>query len=211
MARKSTRKSKRKKGDPVDAALALAARQGWRGTTLEDIAAEAGLTIEELGEQYPSKRAIIAAFVDRIDAAMTADLDPELGSEPARDRLFDLIMRRLDALRPHREALAAIARAGRCDACATVAGCCRLRRSLALMLETAALDAPGLRGALRRKALGVVYLGALRSFMRDESEDLARTMAALDKSLDRLDSLAALVVCVARRRRREAEAEGAPA
>ncbi len=211
MARKSAPKSKRKKVDPVDAALALAARQGWRGTTLEDIAAEAGLTLDELREQYASKRAIIAAFVDRIDAAMTADLDPELGAEPARDRRCDLFMRRLGAVRPHREALAAIARAGRCDACATVAGCCRLRRSLALMLETAALDAPGLRGALRRKALGVVYLAALRSFMRDESEDLGRTMAALDKSLDRLDSLAALVVCGARRRRRDGEAEAAPA
>ena len=53
------------------------------------------MSLEELGEQYPSKRAILAAFVDRIDAAMTADLDPEFGSEPARDRLFDLIMRRL--------------------------------------------------------------------------------------------------------------------
>jgi AcrR family transcriptional regulator len=205
------RKSKRKKSDPIDAALALAARQGWRDTSLEDIAAEASLDLDELRAQFPSKRSLVAGFVDRIDDAMTANLDPELHTEPARDRLFDLIMRRLDALRPHREGIAAIAQASLCDACALIAGGCRLRRSLALMLDTAGLDAPGLRGAIRLKAVGAVYLCTLRAFMKDENEDLGQTMAVLDKALDRLDSLAAMVVRGGGRRAGADEPEEAPA
>ncbi len=61
---------------------------------------------------------------------------------------------------------------------------------MAAMLEAARLSAGGLRGLLRTKALGWAYLATLRVFLRDDSSDLAATMAALDRNLSRLDCLA---------------------
>ena len=50
----------------------------------------------------------------------------------------------------------------------------------------------GLRGALRVKALAVAYLATLRVFLRDDSPDMAATMAALDRNLSHLGRLARL-------------------
>ena len=74
--------------------------------TLRDVAEAAGLGLADLYRLYPDKVALVAAFMARIDAEVLAGTpsqsDPE---ETARDRLFDVMMRRYDALRPYRAAL----------------------------------------------------------------------------------------------------------
>src|SRR4030095_4948764 len=96
----------------LDAFIKLIAEKGFADVALRDVAEAAGLGLAELYKVYPDKVALVAAFMARIDADVLAGTptksDPE---ETARDRLFDAMMRRYDALRPHREALAAIRRA----------------------------------------------------------------------------------------------------
>ena len=46
-----------------------------------------------------------------------------------------------------------------------------------------------MRGALRVKGLALIYLSALRAWLRDESADKARTMAVLDTQLRRAEAL----------------------
>lgn len=176
-------------GHIVDQALNLAAEQGWRRTTLGDIAAAAGVTLAELYGHYPSKAAIVGAYMARVDAEMLAAVDPELESAPARDRLFDVVMHRLDAMKPHKEGVRAILRAAACDPCAALWGACRLKRSLVWILEAAGLDSTGLRGLCRIKGLGLIYLCTLQVWLGDDSEDMAKTMAALDRNLGRVDDL----------------------
>src|SRR5690606_32073688 len=107
----------------------------------------------------------------------------------ARDRLFDVIMRRLDVLQPHKEALGVILRDQLRDPLTTVCGFSRLARSMAVTLEAAGFSTSGIRGVLRLKGLSAVYLSTLRVWLRDDSEDMAKTMAHLDKQLARVDSL----------------------
>ena len=116
--------------------------------------------------------------------------EPDAGEGSARDRLFEVLMRRLDSLKPHREALGNIVFDNARDPVSALCGLGRLERSMAAMLEAARLSAGGLRGLLRAKALGVAYLATLRVFLSDDSPDLAATMAALDRNLRRLDRLA---------------------
>jgi hypothetical protein len=54
---------------------------------------------------------------------------------------------------------------------------------MAWMLEAAGVSTAGLRGRLRVRALAVLYLSELRVFLRDDTEDLSKTMAALDRRL----------------------------
>jgi AcrR family transcriptional regulator len=181
-------------GRVIEAALALAAERGWR-----QVAAAAKLSLAELYALYPSKAAILAAFVRRIDGEVLGEGEAE-GDNP-RDRLFDVVMRRFEALKPHRAGIEAILHDAGRDPLALLCGGPRLLRSMAWMLEAAGLPSHGLGGRLRAKGLAVVYLATMRVWLSDESEDLSRTMAALDKHLRRAEGLAGMCPPALRRGR----------
>ncbi len=197
MASKAAKKKTTKtapKGDIsdriVDAALALAARRAWREVSLTDIAEAAELPLSTVYPVFESKGAILAGFARRIDAAVLAGQEDGDRDGGARDRLFDVVMRRFDALAPHKAALGSIVYDLGCDPVLGLCGMASLARSMACMLEAADLSADGLRGVLRIKVLGVIYLATMRVWLRDESPDLSQTMASLDRHLRRAEWLA---------------------
>ena len=168
----------------LDAFIKLIAEKGFADVALRDVAEAAGLGLAELYKVYPDKVALVSAFMARIDAEVLAGTptrsDPE---ETARDRLFDAMMRRYDALRPYREALGAIRRAGTRDPMLAVAMGPALRRSMAAMLEAASVSSEGLSGALRQNGLLAIHYAVSRVYDKDETTDLSKTMAALDSRL----------------------------
>ena len=171
----------------LDAMLRLAATRRWAEIALPDIAAEAGVPMAELRQHAPTKTALLAAFGRRIDAAMLAQ--PVETETSVKDRLFDLVMRRFDALGPHKAAVRSIlADLGRDP----LAALCLLpggMKSMAGLAEAAGVDTRFPLGPLKIKALAAVYLGTFRVWLGDESADAAKTMASLDKSLGRLEAL----------------------
>lgn len=173
----------------IDAALSLAAERDWRDIGLADIAAAAGLRLTDLYPRLDSKQALVAAFSRRVDATVLSEPAPG-EDEPARDRLFDVLMRRFDALQPHRAALGNILRDQLRAPAGSLRGATQLCRSMAWMLAAAGIPSEGIAGRIRAKGLAAIYLAALRVFLRDESPDLARTMAALDGYLRRAEWLA---------------------
>ena len=195
----------------IDTAMKLAAEGQWRDLSLAEIAEAAKVPIAKVYPLYPSRQAILDAFVRRVDAAVLAESDREDLEGSARDRLFDVLMRRFDALDPYKDAVATVAFDQARDPLAALASACRLRRSMALMLEAAGLSAGGTRGVLRIKGLALVYLSALRVWLRDESADKARTMAALDKQLRRVESLVLRFAARKRTGRAEGQAEAGEA
>jgi hypothetical protein len=92
-------------------------------------------------------------------------------------------MLRYDALKPYRAALRAIRRAGTRDPLLALAMGPALRRSMAAMLEAAALSSEGLPGALRQNGLLAIHYAVSRVFDRDDTADLSKTMASLDSRL----------------------------
>ncbi|MDJ0942713.1 MAG: helix-turn-helix domain-containing protein [Kiloniellales bacterium] len=173
----------------VDAALALAAERPWHEISLREIAEASGLPLAEAYRCAASKQAILEAFLRRTDALVLSEGAVEEEEGSARDRVFDILMRRFDALQPHRKALASILLAQTRDPAGALAGLAALQRSMTWMLEAAGLEADGLRGLARTKGLTLLYLATLRTWLRDDSLDLARTMAALDGYLRRLEGL----------------------
>lgn len=168
----------------LDAFTRLIAENGFADVALRDVAEAAGLGLAELYKLYPDKVALVSAFLAKIDAEVLAGTptksDPE---ETARDRLFDAMMRRYDAQRPYREALASIRRAGLRDPMLALAIGPALRRSMAAMLEAASVPSEGLTGALRQNGLLAIHAAVSRVYDKDETTDLSKTMAALDSRL----------------------------
>jgi AcrR family transcriptional regulator len=172
----------------IDCALELAAERGWRRTTFLDIAAAAKLSPAELHRLYPSKGAILAGFIARIDRAMLDGGAAE--GESVRDRLFEALMRRFEALRPQKPAVETILRDSGTDPVAALCGVKRVLRSMSWALELAGVPGQGILGRARAKGLAALYLACLRVWLGDDTPDLSRTMAALDKGLRRLERIA---------------------
>jgi AcrR family transcriptional regulator len=182
------------------ALLDLVETQGWIDLSFAEIAEQAGVPIAEAHRIYSSKTAILLALTRSIDERVLNSLatDPLEGS--AKDRLFDIVMRRFDLLKADRNAYRRLMRQLPATPSAFAALLCQLRRSFSLTLETAGISASGLKGALRLKGLLAIYVAGLRVFANDESEDLSKTMAEIDKRLGQAEKISEMLL----RRRPEA-------
>lgn len=181
-----------RKQDPnrkiIDATLKLAAQRDWLDISLSEIASEAGVTLAAIHERFGNKQAILSAYAREVDAAVLADSAAIDMDGSARDRLFDVMMRRFDKLSHHKAAIGNILDSYRCQPVSVLCALPGLARSMAWMLEAAGLSAGGWRGVVRVKGLSAIYLSVLRVWLKDESEDMAKTMAALDQALARADN-----------------------
>ena len=183
MARKATNADK-----IIFSAFDLAVARKWRNVSLGDIAHGAGLSLADVHAEFPTKMAIVRGFLARIDREVLA-VETDAADNP-RDRLFDVIMRRFDALRPHKEAVRAILRDAHTDPVGGVFTLGRLGVSMAWMLEAAGISSAGLCGLARINGLGLVYARAFKAWLEDDSEDMGPTMAVLDAALRRGEALA---------------------
>lgn len=166
----------------VTAAFEQASLTGWNGLSIVEAARSAGLPLDRARARFPGPAAVLMRFGLMADQAALAvpALEPS-----ARERLFDLVMRRFDVLQQHRDGVIALLHdLPRDPGLALLLGGATLR-SMGWLLEAAGVSAQGFRGRLRANALVGVWLYTLRAWKNDDSPDLAGTMAALDKALDR--------------------------
>ncbi len=185
--RRKSAKPKDPEKTVIDAALSLAAEKGWKSLSLAEIGEAAGMEIKDLFLIAPNKQAILDLLGRRIDAEVLAEgpLDEEEGS--ARDRLFDVLMRRFDAMAPYKAGIGEIVYDLGRSPLDGLAELPSLKRSMAWMLEAAGIDSGGLKGMLRVKVLTGLYLGTLRVWLQDDTADFSKTMAAMDSYLRRLE------------------------
>jgi AcrR family transcriptional regulator len=173
----------------IDAALKLAADSAWRNISLGDIAKATRISLATLQENFGSKTAIVVAIMARTNATVLSGVDSSADSEPARDRLLDAIMRRLDALQPHKPAICSILRDMPSDPAGLFCLAPGFFNSMAWTLEAAGIGSAGPGGRIRVKGLGAIYLGALCVWARDDTSDQARTLAFLDRRLRQAERL----------------------
>lgn len=171
------------------AAVRLAGERGWRNLTLGDIAQEAGVTLSALARNFGSRAEILDGFERMIDRRMLAGaIAGDIDDKP-RDRLFDIIMERFDALLPYRDGVRRITREVPFDLMSGLALAMAAPRTIGWMFTGARIAADGPAMPFKLAILGGVYLAAFRVWLNEESQDLSKTMATLDKQLDRAMSL----------------------
>jgi AcrR family transcriptional regulator len=175
------------------ALLELVETQGWIDLSFAEIAERAGVPIAEAHRIYPSKTAVLLGLTRALDERILNSLAADPLEGTPKDRLFDIVMRRFDVLKTDREAYRRLMRQLPATPSAFAALVCQLRRSLSLTLETAGISASGLKGALRLKGLLAIYLAGLRAFASDESDDLSKTMAEIDKRLGQAEKISEMM------------------
>ncbi|MGE3474570.1 MAG: hypothetical protein AB7H70_02055 [Rhodospirillaceae bacterium] len=196
MAKKPSSKSKKPQGATtdadriVDAGLAEAAALGWRNVSMSAVAVRAGLPLATVLLAAPTRAHLVAKIFDRLDARMLTGLTARDDADSVRDRLFEIAMKRFDAMNANRNGMRAVVTGARFDPPAVGVALCRADRSAAMMLAAAGVSPDGLFGYARIQGLKMVLACALKAWIDDDSADLAKTMAALDRALERAESLA---------------------
>jgi len=231
MARASKPSRKRKSAIPaaprvtshrdkaIAALMALLAERPFEQIGLAEIAGRAGVSLSDLRAEFGSVLAILAAHIKAIDRAVLAGASAESDEDPARERLFEVLMRRLEALAPYKDAVRSLMRSARRNPGLALALNGLAVRSQHWMLTAAHIGTSGARGTIRAQGTALLFARVVAVWVDDDEPGLDRTMAALDRALASgerwagfLDDLCAIPACLAhgpRRRRRRPADEGA--
>jgi AcrR family transcriptional regulator len=196
----------------IDALMALLAEQPIERIGLNELAERGGVTLADLRGEFGSTLAVLAAHSKELDRKVLAEVDPDMEEESPRQRLFDVLMRRLELLGPHREAVRSLLRSARRDPPLALALNTMAVRSQQWMLTAAGIGAAGPKGMVRSQGLALLFANVLRSWV-DDDDDNTHTLAALDRELARGQRFAGLLddlcripeaACNLRRRMRDA-------
>ncbi len=167
----------------IEALLALLSEKPFEKIGLAAVAEKAGVSLSDMRGEFGSTFDIIAAFVRQTDRKVLAGVDAADAGSSARDRLFDVLMRRFETLQPHREAIRSLARSAERSPRFAL-GLNKLAvRSQQWMLSAAGIDSSGFIGGIRAQGLAVLFTRVLRVWLNDDDPGLARTMAELDRDL----------------------------
>ena len=173
--------------DLARSALTLAMRRPWKECSLTLFAAEASRPVSDfygasLGEA-------VDCVEEAFDRAIGDDLEALDPGQSVRDRLFDLIMRRFEAMEQYRVAVLAMEQGQDRDPTLLAAAHQRHVRCARWVLVLAGLEADGMTGQARAQGLGVIIGQARAAWRGDEDGDFAKTMASLDKNLRRAEEM----------------------
>jgi AcrR family transcriptional regulator len=177
-----------------EVAMELSAEIGWAHVTLAELAEKLGLSMAELYDHVDDKTDVLVLLGRLIDRKVLENIEvPEAGdlsSTSARDRLFDVMMERYDVLNDYRAGLMTVLESFSFDPKQAVISMPHLCRSMSWMLEAAAIETNGVRGALKVAGLSALYLKVLKTWREDDSTDMGKVMAALDKDLGHVEQAA---------------------
>ena len=169
----------------LKAALELAASRRWSDIPLADIAAKAKLSLSDF-HGVAGREDLVEALDGYFDKAMSADGVPEETSP--RERLFEVIMLRFEAMEPYRGGLLELLKFRETSLTHVVRLPGYRHASAAWALASAGLDNDGgAPASLKRIAIAVVIAQAEHAWRKETSSDFALTMAALDKGLRRAE------------------------
>lgn len=176
--------------DSLIAALwRVIAAHGWPALSMRRLAAEAGVDTATLRARFPTRLDLLLLHGRVMDQAVLAGTIPGQGGS-ARDRVFDVLMRRLDAMQPHRAGILRLFDDMRRDPALALALLPHIGVAMRWMLEAAEIEAKSCEARLLALGLAGVWLATIRAWARDDSADMGATMAALDSALDRAERIA---------------------
>jgi len=177
----------------VEAFMAILAEEPIEEIGFPDIAARANISLAALRQLFDSKIAILAAHMKETDRAVLEGVEADMAEEPARERLFDVLMRRLEVLAPHKAAVRSLRDSAARNPGLALALNALSVRSQQWMLAAADIPASGPGGALRAQGLALMFFSVLSTWVKDDDPGLARTMSALDGALGRGERLTGLL------------------
>ena len=167
----------------INTTLRLTSQNGWKGFSMLDIAKGCDMPFAELLEWFSDKTDVLIAYGRSVDLQACSDVRDVDVSLAVKDRVFEILMARFDVISDNKDAVTSILKDLKCDPVSAFTTFPHLTHSMRVMLEHGGVRVSGVRGSLWVYALAVCYISTLRVWVNDDSVDLSKTMAALDKNL----------------------------
>lgn len=173
------------------ASLAILAKQGYDALTPTNVARALKMSPSELARVVSDRARLIACIFGYVDQQVTDQFKDGMDEDAStHDRLFEVMMARFDILQADRAAFVNILHAWRRDLCLPTTLIPRVLGSMTKMLDCAGVQSDHRLSSLRPLGLSVVYAATLRAWLNDDSDDMAATMAELDKRLNQAGRIA---------------------
>ncbi len=169
----------------IDALMTLLAERPIERIGLADVASQAGVSLADMRGEFSSVMGILAAHMKETDRKVLAGGGDDMAEESVRERLFDVLMRRLEVLAPHRAAIKSLVRSSARNPALAMALNGLGVRSQHWMMTAAGIGTNGPKGLVRAQGLNLLFARVVCTWINDEDPGLARTMAALDRELSR--------------------------
>jgi hypothetical protein len=165
-----------------EAALALCVEKSWADVSLLSLCQEARQSLSDCAEAGIT-RFCVAEYLDQVlDRAMLEAVAEIEAEAPSRDRLFDIVMARFDAMQDHRAAWVSILEADVQEPAAAFARAVRRLRTSVWALEAVGISTDSLKAAAH--VLGLARrLRKIEALWLKDDADLSKTMAGLDQTL----------------------------
>ena len=174
----------------ISAALKLAEKKPWHEITMDNIAESAKIKSSTLAKYFTSKLFILDAFNHQLDEQIKLNFSDDDPTSSIRSQIFEILMTRFDKLNQHKTAVKLIFKETiPSDPFATAHGLKNLFRSMKAVLDTVGIQTRTPLGCVKIKALSVIFLRSFLVWLEDDSSDMAKTMASLDRDLAKAETL----------------------
>ena len=164
------------------------AKDGWTKFSLLQFSKTQKISIKDLKIFFRNKDHILERFSKMIDFKVESNIDiEEMKNTSKKDNLFELIMLRLEVMQTYKVALRNILSSAKEQPIILKKLSKNIINSLDYYLELSLYYDDTPVDFLKKNAIFIVYSLTFRVWLNDESDDLSKTMAELDKFLSMAD------------------------
>ncbi len=168
----------------INAAFQMIEKLGWQNFSLKRLADEEKISVAEINQIFRKKEDILKEFSSMIDLQVEKNFDfRDLESSSTKDNLFELIMLRLELMRPYKKALKSIILVFRSNLSMIKSVSFKILNSLDFYLELTNAYDGSFFDIFKKKVILFIYTQTFMVWINDDSEEMSKTMSELDKML----------------------------
>jgi hypothetical protein len=167
------------------------ASDGWHSLDFEGLSREFDFDVLTKNGGARNKMDLLVAFSEFVDASVKQLFDDDLkdGEIPVREKLLEALLIRFDVLAPYKVGIVELMKTLPNSPNFVLTGANSLRLSMEATLAAIGLESNGVKRVIRVKGLSMVFLSAIFTWSKDDSEDLSATTRVLDKRLKNAEEL----------------------
>ena len=185
------KKNSNKKTSYIKLAFKLIEEKGWNDFSLEKLAKEKSIKMEDLNFFFKDETKLIESFSEMIDEQVIKEVDlNEFNENSVKDNIFELIMIRFEKLSPYKKSLDILLKQLRSKPKTLKKLAKKIFNSLDLFLEISNAKSNYVFDFLKLNIMFIIYGYTFKIWLEDDSEDMGKTMAEVDKWLSEAEGYA---------------------
>jgi hypothetical protein len=177
-------KTNNREHDLIKEAFVVIERVGWDKFSLLDLLKKEKITEKEVNSFFKNKSDVIDKFSIMIDSVVESKINiDDFRISSKKDNLFELIMIRLEEMKIYKKSLKKIIESAKKKPILLSRISNNVMNTMDFYLELTSCYNDTPIDFLKKNTLFFIYSFAFRTWLKDETDDLASTMAELDRLL----------------------------